>query len=582
MTGTQGGKSFLQENVIGQRLDDDPCPVLYYSPTKKMVTDKVVDIVDEMIASSASLSAKLDKSRSKQFIKYVGGGKLHLMWMGSESETSATSGRLMLIDELDRCSKNREGNIVKLVEARGDAYVDSMVGITATPTHGRIVKEKHDKTGFEHWPVTDSALVGSATWLEWQNGTRHEWAVPCPNCEEFFIPHLGLLHWDGKGEEDCTLTLAEKTAHLKCPNCGKPIHDHHRKSMNTQGDFVAPGEYFDKGQVVQNPAIYDNSHHSFWVSGLCSLSAKKTYGYIARDLQEAQASNDPDKLLPAYNTGGGECFSLVGKAPSWEKVKAKAWRYHRGELIGKPEMILSTVDVQINRLVYVIRAWFPEFGSALIESGEYMGDPKQDHVWENLSRMLDRSWNGYGVDQIGVDCGYLDDEVFRFVNGHRGRTRALRGGSLDKPFRVINLDVDHRGKVRKYGSKRWEFSSQTAKLWVHSRIEQSHERRGFWVLPADIDKDYCRQIVGEEFDEIKNVFNPVYENHFLDCEAMNYMLARMMGLENRTGDYLLDGISAEFITQKTGEKRTIEPTTVTADSHTPSMAELGKRLGNRI
>lgn len=239
VTGTQSGKSFLQENVIGQRLDDDPCPILYYSPTQKMVTNKVVPIVDEMIKSSQSLTNKHDKSASKQYIKVVGGGKIFLMWMGSESDTAATSGRLMLIDELDRCSKNREGNIVKLVEARGDAYVDSVVGITATPTHGRIVKEKHEETGFEHWAVTDPALIGSATWLEWQSGTRHEWAVPCPNCEAFFIPHLGLLNWDGKGEDDCTLTLAEKTAHLTCPNCHKPIHDHHRKNMNTHGDFVS-------------------------------------------------------------------------------------------------------------------------------------------------------------------------------------------------------------------------------------------------------------------------------------------------------------------------------------------------------
>lgn len=344
---------------------------------------------------------------------------------------------------------------------------------------------------------------------------------------------------------------------------------------------LSPGETFVDGNVVPNEAIYQNSHHSFWVSGLCSLSAKKTYGYVARDLQEAQASNDPDKLLPAYNTGGGECFSLAGKAPSWQKVKAKAWRYHRGELIGKPEMILATVDVQINRLVYVIRAWFPEYGSALVESGEYMGDPKQDHVWEHLSAMLERTWDGFSIDQIGVDCGFLPDDVFRFVNQHRGRARALRGGALNKPFRVQNLDVDNRGKQRAFGSKRWEFDSKTAKLWVHSRIEQPHDRRGFWILPADIDKDYCRQIVGEEFDEIKNQFTPVYENHFLDCEAMSYMLARMMGLENRSGDYLLDGISAEFITKTTGETPKIAPKTPVKNEPTLSMAELGKRMGNR-
>lgn len=53
-------------------------------------------------------------------------------------------------------------------------------------------------------------------------------------------------------------------------------------------------------------------------------------------------------------------------------------------------------------------------------------------------------------------------------------------------------------------------------------------------MPADVTEDYCKQIVAEEFDEESGTWNRVSkDNHFLDCEGMNYMCARMLRLDRK-------------------------------------------------
>jgi phage terminase large subunit GpA-like protein len=549
VTGTQSGKSFLQENVIGHRLDDDPCPIIYYAPTEGNITKKVEPVMMAMLGQSPSLDKKFARDRSTQYVKRVGAGTLYLSWMGSTTETASTSARLILVDELDRCSKNAEGSVVELVEARGDAYADSRVGFTATPTVGRVEKYKHPKTGLEHWAVGERKKIASPTWRQWQSGTRKEWAIPCIDCHEYFIPWSGLLWWPGKGTEDeCVPAVAEREARLCCPNCGSLIEDKYRQRMNKRGRYVAPGESVNAdGKVIGESETAGNSHFSYWTSGLCSFSAKKSYGFLAKKLMTALQSGEPEELLPVYNTGFGECYAMAGEAPPWEAVKAMAWKYHSGHILSSPEYLLCTVDVQKNRLVYVVRAWYLGMASALVECGELWGDTLQPDVWDDLAELLDRDWGGRELDEIGIDCGYRDDMVFDFVRRHKGRARALRGDKLDKPYRAIRVDVDSRGKTRKRGDMRWDFDSPRAKSWVHSRVGWSNKKPGFWILPADIDEDYCKQIVGEEFDESESVWKKIGENHYLDCEAMQYMLARMKGLKRQKGAVMLDEIAKETL-----------------------------------
>ena len=536
ITATQMGKSVTMENIIGHRLDEDPTPIMYIAPTAPLLKDAVVPKFDDMIAECESLTAKLDARRSTTFVKWIAGTKLRFVWAGSPSGLSADSAGLIMVDEVDRIVNTGEGSTVSLVERRGDAYDGSKICYTATPTHGRVRKRRHEASGLEHWEVASVKALGSAVWKLWQSGTRHEWAVPCPECGEYFIPWSGLLWWPGKGEEnECTPDEAQRGARLTCGASGCQIESKYRPWMNERGRAVAPGQSITRdGEVTGVAETAGSTHFSFLASGLCSFSSKKTYGSLAKDLLAAIQGGDPADLLAVYNTGFGECYAQSGDVPTWEQVRAMCWGYAAAQLLLEPLRIYCTIDVQKNRLVYVIRAWYAGMGSMLLEHGELWGETDQDAVWEQLGELIDTEYDGNSISMIGIDIGYRDDQVYKFINDNKHRAIALRGRErLDKPYRKEMVEVDRKGKTRKRGDARWAFDSPFAKRWVHSRFARPDDRPGWWLLHQQVTDDYCKQIVGEEWREAEGKFHQVGENHYLDCEAMQYILALRDKLQRR-------------------------------------------------
>lgn len=552
--GTQMGKSATMQNVIGWRLDDEPAPIIYVGPTESNINNVVEPKIVEMFTEAKSLWLKFDRKSSKHK-KRIAGVSLRFAWAGSATELASDSAVITLVDELDRPDENAtgEGDLAEIAEARGDAYTDSKLGLTSTPTHGKVSTFSHPDTGFTHWAVADKGKVSSPIWLQWQQGTRHEWAVPCPHCSDYFIPRSDLLWWPGKGTEDeCTPAQAAAQAKLICPSCGCQIEDSHRKGMNAKGVAVAPGqsvklydsehvEFEQAGQTLVMPfhsmihPTEENSHFSIWVSGLCSFSSKKSYGFLARKLLQALRSADPNKILTVFNTGFGEVYAVTGEAPEWEEVFALRSTYAAGELPQGVHTLILTVDVQKNRLVYVVRGWMNGMSSRLIEFGELWGDTDKPEVWLELDDLMEQEWDGQRITMCGVDAKYRTDEVFAWVRRNKTRARALMGFQrLPKPFRMVRVEVDKQGKTRKRGDKRWDFDTSLAKAWVHNRIRWKRGSIGDWLLPSDVTEDYCKQIVAEEFNDEKGEWNRISkDNHFLDCEGMNYMVARMIRLDRK-------------------------------------------------
>ncbi len=543
VTGTQMGKSATFFNVIGWRVDDDPAPVIYIGPTQSNI-DKVVEPkIKEMIQECESLERKLkkEKGETSKHRKNIGGVSLRLAWAGSATELASDSAALTLVDEIDRPDDNAtgEGSLEEIAEARGDAYADSKVGYTSTPTEGKTEAYRHPKTGYEHWAVVDPKKIHSPVWRLWQNGTRHEWFWPCPHCDEYFAPKSHLLWWPGKGEDsDVSPSTAAKKALLTCSHCGEGIENKHRMTMNAKGVAVAPGEYVNPktGEIEGIADTADNNAFSYLISGMCSFSAKKSFSFLAKKMIEAEQSGDPGKLMAVHNTGFGEIYSVAGDVPEWEEVhNLRSSNYAIGELPPGIQWLICSVDVQKNRLYYVVRGWLPGMSSRLIEYGEIWGDTDKPEVWQELDELFDREWGGLYLNLMGVDCGYRTDEVLAFVRRHKGKARALMGFKrLTKPFRMSLVEVNKRGKVRKHGDKRWDFDTHIAKSWVHGRVRWPVGKVGDWLLPSDVTEEYCRHIVAEEYNESTGEWNKIAErNDYLDCEGMNYMCARMLRIDRK-------------------------------------------------
>ncbi|MEQ8692932.1 MAG: phage terminase large subunit family protein, partial [Pseudomonadales bacterium] len=224
-------------NTIGWQFDDDPRPVLYIGPTEKNATSVSRDRLGKMILSVPSLKEGLSKGQAnKDTEKFIHGVRLGIGWASSATELASHPAAKVYIDERDRMDDIKgEGDVNTLAEARVATY-DGIVVTLSTPTRGHV--ETEVVNGVERWKVAPSEDLQSPTWTLWQEGSRHEFAIPCPDCRDYFIPRFKLLQWP----EEATPAQAMDEARLACPHCGALIDNAEKEWMTDRGVFIAPSQ----------------------------------------------------------------------------------------------------------------------------------------------------------------------------------------------------------------------------------------------------------------------------------------------------------------------------------------------------
>lgn len=549
--GSQMGKTLSFAIVIGRRLDDDPVPIMYVGPDRNFVEDTFEPQFMGLLRACSSLVRKTPIGKiQKKVRKLINGAVLRLAWAGSPSQLAGQPAGLVLVDERDRMGNLKgEGDPVVLGRARLFSYANGKLGIISTPLEGNVETERHPVTGMVHWRVADAEDLGSPTWVLWQEGCRYEWAWPCPHCRRYFVPRFANLRWAlSTDDKKTTPSEARSSAYIVCDNvdcdshAGVPIEDSHKPWMNERGRFVAPGQTVsDEGLVIGPEPEGDAA--SFWVSGLASPFV--TFGDRAADYVAAVRSEDPGRIQGVINTGFGELFRVGGQAPPVSAVEGRKLPYRTGDMPDGVQRLALTVDVQKDRLYYVIRGWGYRWESWLIKAGEIFGETDQDHVWTDLAGILDADHGGRNIDLCLVDYGYRpgDKEArpthavadfCRRVGFHRARP--IRGkAQMTKPIGTFQLDVNSAGKRKLYGVTGHELDTDHFKSWVYGRINWPVDQAGGWHIPEDATDDYCGQVVSETRMSLPSgraSWRRHGPNHYLDCEMMQVAAATLMQVQN--------------------------------------------------
>lgn len=525
--GSQMGKTDSQVNALGHRLDSDPVPVMYIGPTRKFV-ERVWEPRFMAMVLSTPLAQKIALGRQPKTVKKIANVDATFGWAGSASELAGQNACKVMVDERDRMDDNikGEGDPVEMADGRHVTYSDGQTGIFSTPTIGTIETEVHAVTGLEHWAISDD--LGSATWKIWQEGTRHEWMVRCveKKCREYFAPRFRYLSWpDRKSAED----LVEDDVGLCCFHCGTIISHKQREMLLESGRAVAPGQWVDENGDVKGDAPYSLTY-SQWTSGLCS--PWRDWFTMARRWLAAVRSGDPERVQGVLNIQFGELYSFNSEAPEWQKVAELRTLidYRMGELgADNPIEIVMGVDVQKDRLIYVIRSYHSYMQSFLIDHGEIYSNSESgteaEDVWKALAEFQDRQFGDYAISRVFIDSRYRTPVVFSFVRRHKGWAFPCVGlESADKPLTRKKVDVTRGGKIRKGGLSRWAIDSDFFKRWIHARLERDRDMEGQFHLPIDATDDYCKQLVAEA-RIVKPSGKVVWvrirrDNHYLDCEMM--------------------------------------------------------------
>ncbi len=534
-------------DVIGERLDNRPAPIIFVGPTKEFLTDSFEPRLTAMFAQS-SLARKvlggINGKRQKRTLKRVAGVRVRLAHAGSSTALKSDPAAIALVDEYDEMLANvkGQGDPLGLIEARGDTYADFIVGVTSTPSRGLVDTYRDRASGLEFWKVVEdveNAEGFSPIWKLWQQGTRHHWAWPCVHCGEYFIPRMKQLRYP-KG---ATPSQARADSWIECPTCGCEIREEHKAAMNARGRYVAPGQKVDReGNVTGDPPATDTL--SRWCSGLCSPF--KSIGDRAEQLLTAYKTGEAAKIQTAVNAGFGEVFvDDAADLPEWQVIKNRAEPYEPGTVPLGAIYLTIGIDVQKNRIVYVVRGWGSRATSWLVEHGELWGDTAQPQVWSDLATKLVTPIDGVLIKLAFVDSGFRPGKkfdvpvhrVYEFARRFRNFVFATKGSShpLITPLVKRKIEVTQQGTQAKYGLDLIRLDAGHWKSWVHERLQWPMDQAGAWHLHAKIDEDYCRQIVAEALVHGPGG-KPTWversrSNHYLDAEAMAAAAGFMLNVQ---------------------------------------------------
>lgn len=538
--GSQMGKSEAVLDVIGHRFDQRPTPSLYVGPSQDFIVDEIEPRFMEMIESAASLKEKLTRGKkNKRFRKLIGGVPLKFAWAGSATQLSGTTAGLVMVDEYDRMMADvkGEGDPLELTKARSFTFRDRKTGVTSTPKKGIVDVERCEVSGLEFWKRMAADDIESPIWQLFQAGTMFHFAWPCPECDEYFIPRFKQLNIEFETPAD-----ALEHAHCTCPQCGGIIEEKHKADLNARGVYVAPGQTVDTdGNVHGDPPR--SSTISFWVSGLCSPFV--TFGERASAYLEAKATGDPEKLQTVINTGFGELYAPAGgDAPEEAEIARLRQPYSLGDLPAGTVYLTVGVDVQKDRLIYCIRAWGPRATSWLIERGELQGPTHEEEVWEDLADLLETPIHGHNIRRCLIDSGFRPgkpyqvpvNRVYEFCRRHSRVCSPTKGRATQStPLRRSKIEVNTKGALKKYSLELLLIDTDWAKSSVHERIRYPVDALGAWLLPENIDEGYFAQIISES--RVKKPNGQAQwvarskENHFLDCEALNWAAGYLLNAQ---------------------------------------------------
>ncbi len=592
--GAQSGKTEAFLDIIGERLDNRPSPMLYVGPSKEFITDQFEPRLVEMFMQSTSLSSKvlggLEGKKQKKTLKRIAGTRIRLAHAGSSTALKSDPASIALVDEYDEMLKNvkGQGDPLRLVEARGFTYADFVAGITSTPSVGMVQTEFDETSGLDFWKPGDQEEVKSPIWRLWQTGTRHHFAWPCPHCEEYFVPRMNLLHY----APGASPAEAERTATIACPRCGGIITNDHKEGMNARGLCVAPGQRIVDGVVVGDPP--DVNDLSLWVSGLCSPF--RTFGARAAALVSAMLTHSASEIQTATNAEFGECFiERGGELPTWQELKSRAMPYDMGTVPDAARFLTCGVDVQKDRLPFVIRAWGPNATSWLVRHGEVFGDTSQTEVWDDLDELLRTPIGNTErlIKLVFIDSGFRPgkkfqvpvNRVYEFCRRNRRFVFPTKGSSvpLVRPLVQSKLEVNKFGGAEKYGLDLYRLDTDHWKSFVHERLTWASTKPGAWHTSTEAEDAYFKQVVAETRVIVEGKakwLELARENHFLDCEAMAAACAYLLNAQYIRGGKEKDDSNES--NASTADEDQVEVASIASEGQAPAMAAARKTKHDKM
>jgi phage terminase large subunit GpA-like protein len=422
---SQVGGSEVINNILGKRIHQNPTEIIYCAEKEDKATAWTQESFDSMVRATPELRRLISKRPEENNQKYKAfpGGGLFVAWATSPAELSSRPAQIIFFDEKAAYKPTKEGDAVKLGEARTKTYDgEELIVKISTPRRCDCTSVGETCGDISH---------------DYARGDQRQFYVPCPHCDEFQTLKFGGkdveygLKWDPDSPE---------TPFYICEFCFTMIEEFDRPDMLAKGHWVASMPF--------------NGVASFAINQLTSPFV--SWGRMVVDFLEAKKSMA--KLEVYTNTVLGETWKPV-ESIEYEDLSWNLEPYPAAVPSGVL-VLTAAVDVQKDRIEAEIVGWGKDHESWAIEHRTFYGSPgveisEEDDesiedddtpeglkpVWHELETFLKASYIGesgrvYRVQCAAIDSGYLARLVYKFCHKHRAkRWFAVKG--MSDPFKPL-------------------------------------------------------------------------------------------------------------------------------------------------
>jgi phage terminase large subunit GpA-like protein len=599
--GTQVGGSEALYNWIGFVIDKAPGPAMLVMPTSETAKKISKQRIAPMISESPVLRGKVADSRSRDsgnttLLKEFAGGMLALVGANSAVSLRSLPVRYLLLDEIDAYPNDvgGEGDPEEIAEKRTDTFgARSKRMRVSTPTikgASRIERRYAEGTqGKYHVPCPHCSHEQVLRWsqMRWTVIRRHE--LVCRTCGTVGAVEGDLASPATRRCGECGTDNPEDAVtshdtddvdgvHYECEACGFEISEHHKGVMLAQGRWIhaSPG----RGEIIADDdphpwAIWARINGavkrfvpaftkavSWHLSALYSPLGWFSWTKAVKQYLRAEAGGIDEASGQSHkqvftNTVLGEAFEVSGEQPKASLLSQRAEPYRLQTVPREALMLTAGVDVQGDRLEYLVQGWGRSEQQWTIDYGRIYGEPLDrgpEGPWAELEGLLDKAYPHAGgstlrVTAMAVDSGFLTSTVYLFCMKLKHRHVIPTKGQSEpgKPIlgRPRPQEISHHGKVIKEGVLVWPLGSDVAKEHLYRVLDQE---AGFGQahFPAGLPQEFFDQLTAEKLVRKKTSRGEIREwvlpsgrrNEVLDLFVLARAAAEYAGIKRINWDQL--------------------------------------------
>lgn len=504
-----------------------PASMISVWPSEALLKRYVLLRINTMIEDCEPLRQLFQRSGlrdSDDSIKHKGfpGGSIDFVTGRSSGQLKSITAKRMHVSELDELEADLKGQGDPLDQAR-----------RALRTHWNSK---------EYLECTPTIAGASRVWRELQLSSWNEYHVPCPQCNA-----LQVLRWregtedgdsEGSGkyhfvyELDSAGRVVPTSTRYVCIKCGHRIDHAWKRAMITDGDWIA--RYPDR-----------EAYQGFHLSALYALTGDYNWDACAQLFVNGIKSTATRKVF--VNTIAGLPYLDTGEGSDVKGLQARA-EFYGVEIPAGVVLIVISVDVQGDRLEYLVYGIGAGLEAWVIEWDRVEGDPGKKTTWDGLADVLNRDWvdaDGvvYGPSAIAIDAGFMGEKVKNFcskfttkdgvrpihVIGRDGRARPL----MEKP----GADVKKRRRSKRPS---WILGTDTMNDLLYARLRLTEPGPEFVHFPSDegrLDSAFYPQLTAERLETVYVRGMPVRKwvlpkdarNEGLDLTRMCYGALESLG-----------------------------------------------------